>query len=143
MYHFAEGAFDLPAGFTDRSLNLFHRPTTGGEIIMSVTRETIPDGRSFEELTAQLIQSLSAKLRSFERVSNPHKTPLDVPTVRIAFRWLNPVSGLIYQEQCMALYDRQCVTFGIAGPAHEEERAAAELQSLLASLKLRRPERRP
>jgi hypothetical protein len=138
MYHFDEGAFELAAGFEDKSLHVFQKPVEGGQVLMTIIREAKGADVTLDVIGEKFVEQMSSTLRRFELVTHERGTTGSLPAVRVRFRWFNPEAGPVYQEQIFVEYHELVVTFALACPDRVSEAAAVEFSRMVQSVKFRK-----
>lgn len=138
MYHFDEGAFELPEDYTDRTVNIFETKREGATVAVSITREPMPAGMSIEAVADHFVKEMSTRLRRFEILRRAPSTVGSMPAVEVLYTFFHQDGGLVAQEQVFIEYMDRLVLVGMTGPARLQATLSRELKEMLKTLKLRK-----
>jgi hypothetical protein len=137
LFNTTEGQFELPDGWVDRSISIFHPSHENGETGPSIviSRERLEG--TVAEHSAKLLDGLRRALPRFELVWNkPAKVgPMDGFDLR--FRWTK--SGVRIEQRVVTLgYYDDLLVHTASGPLDRAEEISTILDNCLTSMKLRR-----
>lgn len=137
MYHFAEGALELPEGFTDRSVNVFESKRDGGSVVITMTREPMPQGLSLETVATRFLEEMSTRLRRFEL---HHRASTEIgfmPAVEVHYQFFHPEGALVSQEQAFIQHGDRMLNVAMTSAAKMLPGTSHEFKALLKTIKFR------
>lgn len=137
MYHFAEGALELPDGFTDRTVNLFESKREGGTVVVSITRDAMPVGLTLEAVANRFLDEMSTRLRRFELQRRASSEIGFLPAVEVHYTFFHPDGGLVSQLQAFIQHGDRLILVAMTGPAKLLPGTTKEFKALLESIKFR------
>ena len=136
-FHFDEGVFDIPAHWSDRSVNiLMSSKGTTADFSLVTSREDL-DGRDFATVVAAQMKELSKQMPGFRLLGQRETTVGGLPAIesRISF---NTNGGQMYQRHAAVGYYGKALFFTATTLFKDTEGCDAALDEVLATVKLRR-----
>jgi hypothetical protein len=137
MYHFAEGALELPEGFTDRTVNIFESKRDGGSVVVSITRDTMPAGMTLEAVATKFVDEMSTRMRRFEFQRRASTEIGFLPSVQVHYTFFHPDGGIVSQEQAFIQHGNLLIVLAMTSPAKLLPGTSKEFKALVDSIKFR------
>lgn len=136
-FHFDEGVFDIPAHWSDRSVNILTSSQGATADFSLVTSREELAGQDFTAVVAIQMKELSKQMPGFRLLGQRETTVGDLPAIesRITF---NTSGGQMYQRHAAVGYYEKVLFFTATTLFKDAEGCDAALDGLLATLKLRR-----
>ena len=139
VYHFSEGAFELPPSWLDQSVHMLVRgggaPATGPTLV--INREVM--SAPFAEQVAANISSMRRTLPRFKLIEERHLVVGGLPAISIEFSWKRD-SAAVTQKVIFVAYTGVMMHFTLSGGLGSWEDARGELERIVASIRFRAPE---
>jgi hypothetical protein len=135
IYHFQEGAIELPQTFFDRTLHILEMDDG---CVVTVTRETPTPDVTLESFVDDAIAAITRRMRRFELVAKEKTTAAGVPAIAWSCRWLHPEKKLMFQKHLQVMSGGTILTLSAAALASQAASVEANLGSVAKTLKLRR-----
>lgn len=136
IYHFHEGALELPQPFSDRTLHLLQ--LEGDECVLTITREVPAEGVTLEEFVDDAIATVSRRMRRFELGERERSTAAGLPAILWTCRWMHPEKKLMFQKHLQLLNDGVILTVSAAGLVGSASAVGNAVAAAAKTLKLRR-----
>lgn len=138
MYNFEEGIFDLPIGWTDRSIHLFDRQIEGAAITLMITRDVVPAELTVDTAATEFLSNIEPRVRRFELVARGHDKSFGAPTMRVYYRYFHAEHGQATVLQLMVRWEDRLLTMAMTGPTRAEQQMTRSFEAMFKTLKLRR-----
>ena len=135
-FHFDEGVFDIPAHWSDRTVNILTSSKGATADFSLVTSREDLNGEEFAVVVAAQMKTLSKQMPGFRLLGTRETTVAGLPAVesRISF---NTSGGQMYQRHAAVGYYDKALFFTATTLFKAAEGCDAALDNVLASLKLR------
>ena len=136
-FHFDEGVFDIPAHWSDRSVNILMSSKGETSDFSLVTSREELGGRDFAAVIAAQMKELSKQMPGFRLLGQRETTVGGLPAIesRISF---TTNGGQMYQRHAAVGYYGKALFFTATTLFKDTEGCDAALDEVLATLKLRR-----
>jgi hypothetical protein len=135
-FHFDEGVFDIPAHWSDRTVNILTSSKGATADFSLVTSREELGGREFTAVLAAQMKELSKQMPGFRLLGQRETTVGGLGAIesRISF---NTTGGQMYQRHAAVAYYGKALFFTATTLFKDAEGCDAALDDVLASLKLR------
>ena len=139
MYRINEGTLDLPRDWADRSINVVASNPTGAGASLTITRDDMPWGMSFDEYVDEQTKQAAQALKNFEVIERRSLDLAGVPATEIESRWIAK-QGPIHQLITTVQNGRRVLilTASLGGEMSESQKT--EMRRIVATLRLERTE---
>ncbi len=139
VYHFSEGAFDLPSGWLDQSVHMLVRgdgpPASGPTLV--INRE--PLAAPFAEQVAANVSGMRRTLPGFKLIEEKRIVVGTLPAISVELSWKKD-SAAVTQKVIFVAYASVMLHITLSGGLGSWETARAELERVVASIRFRSPE---
>lgn len=139
MYRINEGTIDLPAEWTDRSINVVSSNPSSTGASLTITRDDIPWGMSFAEYVDDQAGQAGKALKNFEVIERREFELAGAPAHEIESRW-TAKQGPIHQLITTVQSGRKVLilTASLGGGMSESQKT--EMRRIVATLRLEKAE---
>ncbi|AUH33706.1 DcrB-related protein [Paracoccus tegillarcae] len=138
MYHIQEGSLELPVEWKDQSINILSASRSGEPgLSLTVTRDDIPWGMSFDEYVADQMKQVEGTLKDF-KIEAQHK--IDVggfPAHQVECRWVAK-QGPMHQIITTLLPGKRALVITATMPKEFSAQQRDQVQQVIASFRPRR-----
>jgi hypothetical protein len=136
-YHMDEAMIDLPAGWEDRSMNVFLLPLPDGTAEnVVVTREAF-EGGDLDTYVQAAIKALSQQFPRFQMLGHRPRALASLAGYEVKMRWVR--EGVpVYQQQLYLVYYDRLLTITATTPAKQAQACEKRFDELLAAMKFRK-----
>lgn len=140
MYQINEGVIDLPADWKDQSINILSASHLGEPgLSLTVTRDDIPWGMSFQEYVADQMEQAGASLQDFTVAEQRDITLHDHAAIQMECRWVAK-QGPMHQIITTVQAGGRALVLTASMPGEMSATQRAEVQRIIGSLRLNPPE---
>lgn len=138
IYHMDECVIPVPDGYRDRTTHVLEWPLDAGHnLILTVSRDTLPPGAGFEEYVQRETKGLSGRYRGFKLDRDESGTLAGgLAIARKTFRW-SQEAKVVYNHLAFANAGALIVLFVATARAADREVADRLVDDALAELRFR------
>ncbi|RJL21840.1 hypothetical protein C9E82_21085 [Paracoccus siganidrum] len=139
MYQLNEGSIDLPADWKDQSINILSASRLGEPgLSLTVTRDDIPWGMSFQEYVDDQMKQAKASLKDFTIADQREVALNGHAAVQLECRWVAK-QGPMHQIITTVLSGNRALVLTASMPGEMSATQRAEVQRIIGSLRLSPP----
>lgn len=137
MYHIQEGSLELPVEWKDQSINVLSASRAGEPgLSLTMTRDDIPWGMSFEEYLADQLKQASGALKDFTVVQKDELTIGGLPARQVECRWVSK-QGPMHQLITSLQNGMRVLVITASMPGEISPQQRSEVQRVVASFRPR------
>lgn len=143
-YELQEGGITLPAGFEDRTVNMFVLgASVPAPLSITISRDTLLPDEALQAYVDRQVKMLTSKLRGYTRMGNKAvslSTTAPIPGIQIDAYYMNQGRPLYQRQAAFIISPGRALIFSTTAQADFSPQQNQDWDNLLASFTPRNPD---
>lgn len=136
IYRIDEGEFEIPDHWADKSVNIFAVGATPPlPLSFVITRDILRQGQDFVEFVEGKLDDISGQLKQFNLIEKRQVEVAGRLALEAEFTW-RADTGVMHQRQTFMLHGERIMIFTATAPRKIDDEHRAQVDAVLASVKL-------